>query len=235
MSMRLALPLLTVAIASGAPAYAQEITGTWYGAIDDYTYGEPRRTLKITERDGNAVCTWDEQGKTVDHPAPCAVKGNEIELTTGGLSRVKLTKTAEGWRGSFTLKDGQPFTISMGRDPIVAVHKPITKHVKTCRGSVGYTGQYNGGRTAFWLELKETTIAVWYKLGAGFDAASAMPTSKDAMKILELNIALTTRGDTKSFANPFNTSKYTLTSNGTGYKVKVFTDNTVMDGEVSCQ
>jgi hypothetical protein len=96
-------------------AHAEQISGTWHGLIEGYTYGNPNRTLIVTPNSGTANCTWDEVGKTTNYPASCIINGNHASLTTGAGSTIALVLEDNVLHGTFTLKNGQQYPVSMGR------------------------------------------------------------------------------------------------------------------------
>lgn len=124
--MRLTMFALLFAIAAFQGAKAQQVPsssnpgGTWYGSLEKYTYSEPRRILVITTGASKPTCTWDEEGTSINAPALCSVNGERVKLTTRAGSDVTLTLSGEMLKGSFTLKNGQSFNISMGRVPVAA-------------------------------------------------------------------------------------------------------------------
>lgn len=98
-------------------AQQSALSGTWYGIINDYSFGEPRRTLNILDSNGTWTCTWQEIGKSIDR-AGCTVQSDKITLTTGAGSAVELSSKGNTLQGTFTLKDGRMFSLSMGREPV---------------------------------------------------------------------------------------------------------------------
>lgn len=130
-------------------AAASPIAGRWYGVIRNYTAGEPRRLLAVTITASGPVCTWDEVSKTNGYPAKCTIDANRLDILTGPGSRVALTLNGEVLAGSFTLKDGRSFTLSMGRaaaEPAPKPNQPGTAAVTETGGVL--EGSYSGGFNA---------------------------------------------------------------------------------------
>ncbi|TAJ96116.1 MAG: hypothetical protein EPO10_12585 [Reyranella sp.] len=120
-------PLIVAACLASTASHAQQskLSGRWYGAIDGYPFGEPRRILNVVDRNGVLACTWQEIGKSIDRTA-CTVQSDTITLVTGAGSAVELSSKGNTLQGTFTLKDGRRFELSMGRDPVPAGAQPST-------------------------------------------------------------------------------------------------------------
>lgn len=99
-------------VASTLPeaAHANNLAGEWYGVIEAYENGEPRRKMTI-----GATCTWDELNRSIGHPAPCVLGRDKVTLTSGAGSKIELAGNASNLQGTFTLKSGESFRISMFR------------------------------------------------------------------------------------------------------------------------
>lgn len=128
--MRLSLIVLVACLVT-TPLHAQQsaLSGAWYGVINGYTPREPRRTLNVVVNNGTLTCTWQEMGKGVDYPQ-CSIQSDRLTLTTGAGSKVELFLKDTVLEGTFTLKNGRRFALSMGREPIpvstASVGAPVT-------------------------------------------------------------------------------------------------------------
>lgn len=117
---------LAVTFLSGVfPAQAQlaavpaDMTGEWRGVIEGFQEQlslEPRRNLAITP----AGCVWQEVGKAA-FISTCAVQGRDLQLTTPASASVRLQHDGNALRGTFTVKGGRRFRLTMWRTSDVAV------------------------------------------------------------------------------------------------------------------
>jgi len=216
------------------------LEGKWYGVIKEYHFGEPRRNLTISFAGSTPICIWQEIGKAVDRTS-CSIQSNTIRLTTSFGSAVQLAPNHDSLDGTFTLKDGQKFVLSMGREQIDDAKLeslfPGTAPAKACRGIISLVvrGYYSYGRTALWMELKPNSVTVWYRVGLAADDGTTVPTSKDGMTLLSRAIPLKSDGDRLSFVNPFTHAQYTLRPKGSDYQVDMKNDGGLWAGNLSCQ
>ena len=103
------------------PTFAQTLTGTWYGLVQNYTLGDARRTMVIAEKDGKLTCTFDVVGQTSNSMAKsCAVTSGVVEMVNAANNVVRLAPSGDALVGTLTFTATKAtFQLSMGRDPHV--------------------------------------------------------------------------------------------------------------------
>jgi hypothetical protein len=118
----LVLQVACAAYLSSSLALAQDISGKWYGTLDNYSVSDPRRVLSITQKASSTVCTWDEVGLSINAPAKCALNNGALDLVTASHNNVHLVPTGSSLVGTFTLtRDRGTFQIAMKRTPDFAI------------------------------------------------------------------------------------------------------------------
>lgn len=217
-------------------AQQNPLEGTWYGLMKEYRYGEPRRNLTVSFIGGTPSCIWQEIGKATD-PERCTIEANNISLTTGAGSTVTVALANGQLDGTFTLKNGKSFALSMARKPIdnatlqsLMPGVPVGKPLKVCRGLLAQVGKgmANVRNTAIWLEIRQSTIGMWYRT-----EAVAVPSSKAELTLLG-QLPLTVEGETLKFRNPYTGSAYTLQPIAEGYRVTFSNLDVTMAGNAAC-
>ena len=157
--------VLLGAMSAAHSVIAQDLGGKWYGLVEAYSFSDPRRVLTITVDAGKASCTWDEVGKTRSYPAPCSIVKNQITLTTGSGSKVSLTREADALRGTFTLKNGQAFTVSMGRDAALVAQK--ASPAETANREPEPIGEVGGNVVSTFHGVVSSTGNTWATIEVG--------------------------------------------------------------------
>jgi hypothetical protein len=110
----------------GTFAAAENITGKWYGTLENYNLSDPRRTLMVADNSGKLSCTFDEVGLSVDAPAKCSMTTTGVlDLTTAANNRAQLVLSGANLSGTLTFTNGRgTFQIVMNRTPHVIVETP---------------------------------------------------------------------------------------------------------------
>ncbi len=112
--MRSGWPNIETRRQSTIPQARNDLTGKWYGLIDNYSdVDDPRRILTVTMERSKAVCTWDYSRKTVADAASCSVTDGQVNLVTSAGSRVHLSLLGDALQGTFTPKSNKVFQVSM--------------------------------------------------------------------------------------------------------------------------
>jgi hypothetical protein len=126
MRMLTAIVATMSVVFTGSMALAQDISGKWYGILDNYSLSDPRRVLAIFEKAGTITCTWDEVDISVDAPAKCRVIGGVVDLVTAANNTAHLALSGNVLVGTLTFTGGRgSFQISMNRTPHETVAAPV--------------------------------------------------------------------------------------------------------------
>jgi hypothetical protein len=135
---------LVSALTLSLTAYAQQpgnrpaadLTGPWYGVIEQWTHDSDRRDL-VVNADG--TCQWDlpKQPAALAKARSCTVdkETGVIELVTVASSGVRLQLVGKRLEGTFQLKGGTPHPVVLDRDPAFAASRSKSLPVATS-GSV---------------------------------------------------------------------------------------------------
>ena len=118
-----ATPVPVPAAATTAPAPAAlspEVAwalGRWTGSIIGCCNDGPVRNLQVSWTPGAIQCGWSVANKPpVDATSGCTVSASEVRLTTSANSVVVMRRVVAGLLGTFTLRNGNQFPISMARE-----------------------------------------------------------------------------------------------------------------------
>lgn len=110
-------PVPAAATPNPVPPEAAWALGRWMGSITGCCNDSTLRNLQISWTPGAVQCGWSIANKPpVDATGGCTVAANEIRLTTTANSTVVLRRAGAGLAGTFTLRDGRSFSISMARE-----------------------------------------------------------------------------------------------------------------------
>jgi hypothetical protein len=100
--VRRAVYFLFALIWTADVAWSQDISGQWYGILEGYTAGDPKRVLEISFKDNVATCTWDAGATIVGARAPCTIQNGTVELVTAAKNPVRLALEGTELKGNIT-------------------------------------------------------------------------------------------------------------------------------------
>ena len=106
--------------APGPAALSPEVAralGRWTGSIIGCCNDGTVRNLQVSWTPGAIQCGWSIANKPpVDATSGCTVSASEVRLTTSANSLVVMRRGGAGLIGTFTLRNGNQFPISMARE-----------------------------------------------------------------------------------------------------------------------
>lgn len=111
------LPAIAACLFSVPSSAAQDLLGTWHGALANTVSADSRRTLTVSERDGQLTCTFDVTGTIAPAEAKCAISDGALELTTALNNVVRLVRSGDVLQGMLAVSaTPSPLRLRMTRD-----------------------------------------------------------------------------------------------------------------------
>ena len=113
-------PTMPAAATTTVPPEITWALGRWTGTIVGCCNDSTTRNLQVSWTPGAVQCGWSVSNKPpVDATSGCAVSATEVRLTTSANSAVVLQRAGAGLAGTFTLKSGKSYSISLAREGMV--------------------------------------------------------------------------------------------------------------------